>query len=93
MGNKLTHEEFVELAILKLRTENFRGIHTVYSGFNEAFKLYFEGENPIELTNKLAEEGKIVLRPTRGGVVLYLPGEATQTATRGETALRKMGLL
>lgn len=92
MRKKLTHEEFVSLAILKLRTGNFRGIHTVFSGFNEAFKLYFEGENPVEVTSRLAEEGKIAIRPARRGVVLYLPEEAPQ-ASRGENALKKMGLL
>ena len=33
---KLTEEEFVLQAIKKLRKEPFRGIHSVYSGFNEA---------------------------------------------------------
>lgn len=90
MTKKLSHEEFVKQAILKLRTDNFKGIHSVYSGFNEAFKQYFDGEDPIKITTSLAEEGKIVIRPTRGGVALYFPGEAPQT--RGENALKKMGL-
>jgi hypothetical protein len=92
MRKKLSHEEFVSLAIQKLRTGNFRGIHSVYSGFNEAFKLYFEGENPVSVTNQLAEDGKIALRPTKRGVMLYIPGEEPQS-TRGEGALQKMGLL
>jgi len=92
MKKKLTHEEFVSLAIEKLRTGNFKGIHTVYSGFNEAFKLYFEEENPVPITSKLAEDGKIALRPAKRGVMLYFPGEEPQS-TRGETALKKMGLL
>jgi hypothetical protein len=92
MKKKLTHEEFVSLAIEKLRTGNFKGIHSVFSGFNEAFKLYFEGENPIPITDQLAEDGKIALRPTKRGVMLYIPGEEPQS-TRGEAALQKMGLL
>ena len=92
MTKKISHEEFVSLAILKLRTGNFKGIHSVFSGFNEAFKLYFEGENPTQITSKLAEDGKIIIRPTKRGVVLYLPDEAPQS-TRGEMALKKMGLL
>jgi hypothetical protein len=91
-NKKLSHEEFVSLAIVRLRTESFRGIHSVYSGFNEAFKLYFEGENPIPVTTRLAEEGRIALRPVKRGVMLYLPGEEPQE-TRGEGALRIMGLL
>jgi hypothetical protein len=92
MTKKLTFEEFVSLAILKLRDGNFKGVHSVFSGFNEAFKLYFEGENPVQITNKMAEDGKIALRPTKGGVVLYLPDEAP-LSSRGETALQRMGLL
>ncbi len=92
MKKKLSHEEFVNLAIEKLRTGSFKGIHSVYSGFNEAFRLYFEGDNPVLVTNKLAEDGKIVIRPTKRGVMLYIPGEEPQS-TRGEGALQKMGLL
>jgi hypothetical protein len=50
MKAKLGHEEFVRLAVTKLRLNNYKGIHSVYSGFNEAFKAYFEGINPIEVT-------------------------------------------
>ncbi len=91
MTHRLSCDEFVKLAILKLRDGNYRGVHSVFSGFNEAFKLYFEGENPVQATNKMAEEGKIVVRPTKGGVVLYLPEDAPQSS-RGEEALKKMGL-
>lgn len=89
--NQLSVEDFVLLAIQKLRTGQFRGIHSVYSGFNEAFKIYFSGADPIQATNKLAQEGKIVLRPAKGGVILYLPHEAP-LLNRGEQALKKMGL-
>jgi hypothetical protein len=92
MANKLSHEEFIKQAITKLRTGNFKGIHSVYSGFNEAFKKYFDGEDPVKVTNKLAKEGKLAIRPTKGGVVLYLPEEAPQMV-RAEHALKKMGLL
>ena len=61
-GKKLTEEEFVVQAIRKLRKDPFRGIHSVYSGFNEAFRKYFE-TNPVEATSKLAGEGKIETRP------------------------------
>ena len=45
MSEKMSHEEFIKKAIVSLRKEGYKGIHTVYSGFNEAFKKYFEGEN------------------------------------------------
>ncbi|MDA8103825.1 MAG: hypothetical protein M0Z71_00435 [Nitrospiraceae bacterium] len=67
MGEKLSQEEFVKKAILSLRKEGYKGIHSVYSGFNEAFKKYFSDENPVEVTNRLAGEGKIVIRPVKGG--------------------------
>jgi hypothetical protein len=92
MKAKIGHEEFVRLAVAKLRLENYKGIHSVYSGFNEAFKTYFEGTNPIEVTGELARQGKITLRPVRGGVMLYLPEDGPQYS-RGDQALMKMGLL
>ncbi len=91
MEQKLSHEEFVKKAIISLRKEGYKGIHTVYSGFNQAFKKYFDGGNPIEATNKLAKEGKIILRPVKGGVMLYLPEEAPG-ADNAEQVLKKMGL-
>ncbi len=92
MSGKLSYEEFIKKAIVSLRKEGYKGIHSVYSGFNNAFKKYFDGENPVEITNKLAKEGKIALRPVKGGVMLYLPDEAPETRDAGDDALKKMGL-
>lgn len=92
MSEKLNYEEFVKRAIVSLRKEGYKGIHSVYSGFNDAFKKYFEGEDPVKKTNQLAAEGKIVIRPVKGGVMLYLPEDAPASRTKGEDALKKMGL-
>jgi len=92
MKSKISPEEFVKLAIARLRLENYKGIHSVYSGFNDAFKTYFESANPIDATGELARLGKIVLRPVKGGVMIYLPGEGPEMS-RGDMALKKMGLL
>lgn len=92
MSAKLSHEEFITKAIVTLRKDPYKGIHTVYSGFNNAFKQYYDGANPIEATNKLAEEGKVVIRPVKGGVMLYLPDEAPKAPDAGGDALKKMGL-
>ena len=92
MSEKLGHEEFVKKAIVTLRKEGYKGIHTVFSGFNTAFKKYFDGENPVEVTNKLAQEGKIVIRPVKGGVMLYLPEDAPASRNAADEALKKMGL-
>jgi hypothetical protein len=75
---KLTEEEFIRKAIKKLRGK-YKGIHSVYSGFNTAFKEYF-GTNPVETTQRLANEGKVNIRPVKGGVMLYLPEDAPNTA-------------
>jgi len=80
---KLTEEEFVKQAVMKLRKEPFRGIHSVYSGFNEAFRKYF-GTNPVEATSRLTAEGKIETRPFKGGAMLFLPGEAPKRPTTEE---------
>jgi hypothetical protein len=92
MKSKLSPEEFVTLAIDRLRLENYKGIHSVYSGFNEAFKSYFDGANPIDATGELARTGKIMLRPVKGGVMLYHPGDGPEMS-RADMALKKMGLL
>jgi hypothetical protein len=92
MSEKLSYEEFIRKAIISLRKEGYKGIHSVYSGFNSAFKKYFNGENPVEVTNRLAQEGKIVLRPIKGGVMLYLPEEVSLSRDSADEALRKMGL-
>jgi len=91
MTKKLSYEEFVKKAILKLRTGNYRGIHSVYSGFNEAFRTYYDGVNPVEITTKLAEEKKIIIMPVKGGVMLYLPDDAPQVP-QAKQVLKKMGL-
>ncbi|MBI5526422.1 MAG: hypothetical protein HY897_08805 [Deltaproteobacteria bacterium] len=92
MAEKISHEEFVKTAVEKLRTEGYKGIHSVYSGFNEAFKEYYPGEDPVATTTKLSKEGKITLLPVKGGVMIYLPGEAPAKLSRGGEALKKMGL-
>lgn len=92
MSEKMNHEEFVKKAIVSLRKEGYKGIHTVFSGFNEAFKKYFNGENPVEITNRLSSEGKIIIRPVKGGVMLYLPEDAPAAKSSADETLKKMGL-
>ena len=75
LREKLTYEDFFKRAIKKLRDPTkSRGIHSVFSGFNQAFRDYY-GEDPIDVTQTLFREGKIGLRPAKRGVMLYLPGE------------------
>ena len=89
-GKKLTEEEFVIQAIKKLRRDPYRGIHSVYSGFNEAFRKYF-GTNPTEATSRLAAEAKIETRPFKGGAMLFLSGEAPKRPTIEEVIRTILG--
>jgi hypothetical protein len=89
---RLSHEEFVKRAIIKLRDlSKSRGIHSVISGFNQAFRIYYGEDNPVEIANELAQNGKIEIRIVRYGAMLYLPGEAPpQRVYKGEQALKKI---
>jgi hypothetical protein len=87
---RLSEEEFVIQAIKKLRKEPYRGIHSVYSGFNEAFRRYF-GTNPVDVTKRLAAEGKIETRPFKGGAMLFLPGEAPKRPSVDEVIKTILG--
>lgn len=71
-SDRMTEEEFVINSIKKLREPPYKGIHSVYSGFNRAFRVYFN-KDPVKTTQRLAEEGKLVVKPVKGGVILYLP--------------------
>ena len=66
-SQKLTPERFVFRAIEKLAKDGRQTIHTVFSGFNQAFKVYFQDEelNPITEVDKLKETGKIDFHPCR----------------------------
>lgn len=90
-AKKLSHEEFTLRAIKALRTDKSKGIHTVYSGFNSAFTEYF-GTSPVEATKALQESGKLDLIPRKGGVMIYLPGEAPQGGATNNTAQTKKAL-
>ncbi|OGP73375.1 MAG: hypothetical protein A2W09_04570 [Deltaproteobacteria bacterium RBG_16_50_11] len=86
----LSEEEFVAEGIKKLRKDPYRGINSVFSGFNEAFRKHFN-KDPIEFTSKMASDGKIEIIPLKGGkgVMLYLPGEGPR-GRKTEEALKKI---
>jgi hypothetical protein len=75
-----------------LRKEPYKGISSVFSGLNEAFRKHFN-RDPVELTTKMASEGKIEIIPTRGGkgVTLYLPGEGPRGQKTSETLKKILG--
>jgi len=85
----LTPEEFVLKAIERLRVPPYKGIHAVFSGFNEAFREYFPLLDPVDVTNQLAKEGKIAIRPAKKGVLLYKAEDVPPTI-QGRDALKKI---
>lgn len=75
-NGKLSEEEFTLRAIDRLHKPKYAGIHTVYSGFNAAFRDYFgSGADPVATTQQLATAGKLVIMPSRHGVIIYKKGE------------------
>ena len=85
-SQSLSEEEFVLEGIKKLRKDPYKGIHSVFSGFNDAFRKHFN-KDPIEVTSKMASEGKVEIIPLRSGrgVMLYLPGEGPRGRKTDET--------
>ena len=90
---KVTEQEFTVKAIENLRKKNpdgtpkYRGVHSVFSGFNSAFREYF-GTDPITAVRKLEAEGVIKTKPVRGGVMLYKAGEMPEYNTTSEVLSR-----
>ncbi len=87
-NERLTFEEFVLKAIRNLRTDKSKGIHVVYSGFNKAFKEYY-GEDSRDTVDKLINKGIIEKRPVKGGIMIYIKGEAPQLKETDD-ALKKI---
>lgn len=90
-GNRLTVEEFALRAIEKLAEPGRQTIHTVYSGFNDGFRKYFPGQDPVKEVGKLVEQCKISFRFCRGGALIGKPGAIARQDSSKE-ALEKMGL-
>ena len=87
---KLDVEEFTLLAIEKLKLPERDSIHVVYSNFNQAFREYFPGLDPVAEIKKLVEAKKIGFRLARGGAIIFLPG--TVASPEAKDTLKKMGL-
>jgi len=75
MAAKLSHEQFLTVAIEKLRTEKSKGVHAVYSGLNAAWREYFQTEPKTDI-QALVKAGKFHSHPCKGGVMVYKASEA-----------------
>lgn len=74
-NSKLSYKEFVERSIKALRNPPYKGIHVVFSNFNNAFRQYFD-EEPRSVIDKMVAEGFLVSRPAKGGVIIMLAADA-----------------
>lgn len=91
-NGKMDMLEFSKRAILKLRTDKSKGIHSVFSGFNAAFKEYY-GVEAKDALNDLVDGGKIVRIPCRKGVMLYLPEDAPASASSDAKAKKALAAI
>ena len=74
MTEKMEPGTFIVRAIPRLRTENRKAIHSVYSGLSQAFGTYYDGKVDFVATlNSLVKEEKVWTRPAKGGAAIYLP--------------------
>jgi hypothetical protein len=97
-GTALSVEEFVLRALEILpKPEYPERFHTVFSGFNRAFREYFPGLDPVAETRKLADSGKIRIFPARGGATIAKvdpnrPVKPPIVIPEANDVLNKMGL-
>ncbi len=69
-NNFASMEEFTLQSIKRLRIKKYKGIHVVYSGFNDAFRKKFN-QDPVKFIKDLENKGVVVTHLVRGGVMLY----------------------
>lgn len=93
-NGKLSEADFVLKAIENLRDPSkSTGIHSKFSGFNEAFREYFGGADPVEATARLQAEKVIVIQPRRGGVMLYKTGEEPKAGPNPQAVKRTLAAM
>lgn len=69
---KVAVKDFVYAAIEELRDPGHIAVHTVYSGFNQAFREFYRGEglDPIAEVNRLVKAGLLKRRFVKGGALI-----------------------
>jgi hypothetical protein len=60
---------FILLAFGILRNPKYKLLHVVWSGFNEAFRAFFPGEDPVTWMKNFHKEDLIELHLARGGAM------------------------
>ena len=76
--SSISPEEFVLRAIVANKKDGHKGLHTVWSGFNAAFRQHFgDTADPIIVTTQMRKDQKIAVFLVKGGVLLYLRDDLT----------------
>mgnify|MGYP003394124950 CR=1 FL=1 len=97
----LTPEEFVLRGLQTLvgKTKGgkpHKGFHSVWSGFNAAFKKLYPDVDHVALQKRMEAEGKIVIQPWKGGVLICPPGTVKRLPSDKDKAvastLEQMGV-
>lgn len=83
---------FMLVAYKMLRADNPKGgkhesVHTVWTGFNEAFREFFPDEDAIACQKEFAKNGLIVTSPFRGGALLRPTLDLLHEPTKEEIAI------
>lgn len=71
----------------KSNGDRYESLHTVWNGFNQAFRRVFPGVDPIAYTRYLADEGLVQLGIARGGAFLKPCRRFIEEAQRGQEEL------
>jgi len=83
--------DLVRKCIEKLRTDGYKGIHSVYSGFNEFMRQVHPDLDPVKIMEALSQSDGFGVRTVKGGAILYLPEDAKEFAnTAKQNAARKI---
>ena len=93
LKRKIAPDEFVYRAIEKLRDPRYTAIHTVISGFNEAFREFYkdEGLDPVTEVERMVAEGTLKRRFVKRGCLISNDPRFRGGTSRRDT-LKKMGI-
>lgn len=93
-ANRLPYETFFRKAILAGRDlSRGKGLHVVFSGLKQAFMKHYQvsDKNAMRgIIDRLCAEGKLAVRPAKGGALIYLPEDAPAEVAPRENLLDKL---
>lgn len=90
---KVTPLVFTLLAIdnnTKKSGGKYKGMHTVYSGFNQAFRQLFPKEDVIKFIDKMHDEGKLYRKYAKGGAMIYKPEDAPADYSKADDMIAEV---